>query len=161
MNIFLPVFFLAVTNKLIEHEFGKKNRYYAEIIACILFFLYAIRHNAYVINCVYLSILLILNYVFFPFLTFLIRKFGSFQDKRQIEAYEKKYILYWLSIIDLGFIICVNIKIYGHYFAVERAVKNSILEKCLSIDNFRYIYNIFIVMLLLYIIRTAWKLKNA
>ena len=117
MKIFYPIFFLAVTNKLIEHEFGNRNRYCSEIIVCILFILYAIRYNAYVINYTYIITLLLLDFLFFPLLILLIRKSTHFQNRRPLQVCEKKNFLYWLSIIDLAFIICVNIKINGHFFA--------------------------------------------
>lgn len=46
MKIFLPVLFLSIVNKLIEHEFGKNNKYLAEIVACISIIMYAIRYDA-------------------------------------------------------------------------------------------------------------------
>lgn len=160
MKIFYPIFFLAITNKLIEHEFGKRNRYCSEIIACILFISYAIRYNAYIINCTYIITLLLLDFLLFPLLILLIRKSTHFQNRRPLQICEKKNFLYWLSIIDLAFIICVNIKIDGHFFAIEYVVRNSFLKKYLSADNFRYIYNIFITILLIYIVKAAWKFKK-
>ena len=160
MKIFYPIFFLAVTNKLIEHEFGNRNRYCSEIIVCILFILYAIRYNAYVINYTYIITLLLLDFLFFPLLILLIRKSTHFQNRRPLQVCEKKNFLYWHSIIDLAFIICVNIKINGHFFAIEYVVRNSFLKKYLSVDNFRYIYNIFITTLLIYIVKAAYKLKS-
>lgn len=77
-----------------------------------------------------------------------------------MQAYEKRTFLYWLSVIDIAFIVCVNIKIYGCYFAVNVVVKNSMMKEYLSVSNFRYIYNLFIILLLIYIIKTAWKLKT-
>lgn len=160
MKIFLPVLFLAIVNKLIEHEFGKDSKYLAEIVTCTLIIIYAIKYNTYIINCVYIIILLSLDYIVFPFLTLLAKKNPYFQNRKKMQTYEKKIFLYWLSIIDIAFIVCVNIKICGCYFAVNNIVKNSILKECLSVSNLRYIYNLFIILLLIYIIKTAWKLKS-
>ena len=154
MKIFYPIFFLAVTNKLIEHEFGNRNRYCSEIIVCILFILYAIRYNAYVINYTYIITLLLLDFLFFPLLILLIRKSTHFQNRRPLQVCEKKNFLYWLA-----FIICVNIKINGHFFAIEYVVRNSLWNKYVSADNFRYVYNIFSIILFISIAKMVWKLR--
>ena len=159
MKIFYPIFFLSVTNKLVEYEFGKNHRYFLEFIVCILLTSYAIRYNAYVINCTYIIIMMLFDFILLPFLTSLIRKSAYFQNRRPLQIGEKKCILYWLSLIDLGFIICVNIKSFGHFFAIEYVVRNSLWNKYVSADNFRYVYNIFSIILLISIAKMVWKLR--
>lgn len=153
MKVFLPVVFLSVVNKLIECEFGKRDRYLVEVIACILLMGYSIKEGVYMINGMYIILLLILDYIIIPFFA---TKFdiSGFLKKEQIKGYERKYFLHWMSIIDVAFGISVNLKIYGHYIIIAAALKNSIIQKYVSIDNFRYIYNIFIAILTFYIVKS-------
>lgn len=157
IKIFYPIFFLAITNKLIEHEFGKKARYCSEAMVCILFMIYAVRHDAYIINGAYSIILLILDFGVVPLLIRLIKKFVDSSDIGALQVGEKKGILCLLSIVDLSFIFLVNVKIHGHFFVTEQAVKNSLLIKYMSADNFRYAYNILILMLSIYIVKSFLK----
>ena len=103
--------------------------------------------------------MMLFDFILLPFLTSLIRKSAYFQNRRPLQIGEKKCILYWLSLIDLGFIICVNKKSFGHFFAIEYVVRNSLWNKYVSADNFRYVYNIFSIILLISIAKMVWKLR--